>query len=127
MTLLSREAILGVDDTHTERVDVPEWGGYVFVKTLSSDERDIFESDIIQGPSKEGEHNLKQMRSRLAVLTVVDADDVHLFTMDDVTVLGAKSAKAMDRVYAVAQRLSGISDDDLEALAENLEKGPASD
>ena len=50
---------------------------------------------------------------------------------DLIKALSEKSAAALQRVFEVAQRLSGITDDDVEELAEGLEdipfEGSASD
>ena len=42
-----------------------------------------------------------------------------LMDLGDISVLGQKSAAALQRVFNVAQRLSGFSDEDLEELAKN--------
>jgi hypothetical protein len=42
-----------------------------------------------------------------------------------VEALGKKSAAALNRVFEVAQRLSGITDDDVEELAKNSVGGPS--
>ena len=47
MALLGHEAILGADESASFAVvEVPEWGGGVRVKTLSSAERDAFETSL---------------------------------------------------------------------------------
>ena len=40
LRILDRASILGSDDREIERVPVPEWGGFVFVRNLSGAERD---------------------------------------------------------------------------------------
>ena len=42
-----------------------------------------------------------------------------LFSEDQVEQLSAKSAKPVDRLFAVAQRLNGMRDEDVEELAGN--------
>jgi hypothetical protein len=42
-----------------------------------------------------------------------------MFSDQDVTKLGKKSARALDRVFDVSQRLSGITKEDVEDLAKN--------
>jgi hypothetical protein len=41
-------------------------------------------------------------------LTLCDATGNRLFEDAEITALGRKSARALDRVFAVAQRLNGI-------------------
>jgi hypothetical protein len=38
-----------------------------------------------------------------------------LFTDDEISALGSKSAKALDRLFAVSQRLNGIGAEQVEA------------
>ena len=114
--MLSREAILKTDDLPRELVQVPEWGGDVYVSTLNGTQRDAFEQSM-QG--KKNKLNLDNVRARFAVLTLVDDKGVRLFTDADAKVLGEKSAAALDRVFAVAQRLNGFSSQDAEDLAGN--------
>ena len=116
--VLSRDEILGADDLIRESVDVPEWGvgAVVYVGTMSSFERDKFE-DAISG--KGGGVNVTNIRARVASLTIMDEDGNRLFTDDDITKLGKKSSKALDRVLSVAQRLNGLSEKDVEDLAKN--------
>ena len=114
--MLSREAILKTDDLPRELVQVPEWGGDVYVSTLNGTQRDAFEQSM-QG--KKNKLNLDNVRARFAVLTLVDDKGVRLFTDADAKALGEKSAAALDRVFAVAQRLNGFSSQDAEDLAGN--------
>jgi hypothetical protein len=65
---------------------------------------------------KKNKPNLDNVRARFAVLTICDADGVRLFTDSDAKQLGEKSAAALDRVFAVAQRLNGFSSSDVDEL-----------
>ena len=46
MNILSKEAILAADDLPREKVNVPEWGGEVLVRTMSGTDRDAFEASL---------------------------------------------------------------------------------
>jgi len=107
--MLTREAILQADDLPRELVQVPEWGGDVYVSTLTGTQRDAFEQSL-QG--KKDRVDLENVRARFAVLTICDEKGTRLFTHADISKLGKKSAAALDRVFAVAQRLNGFSDSD---------------
>lgn len=119
---LSGEEILTVDDRKLERVDVPEWGGHVWVRGLSGTERDTFERSVIQGKGRNREVNLENFRSKLIVLAAVSKDGVQLFSRSQVSLLGTKSAAALQRVFAKAQDLSGLGDEDVEELTKELGK-----
>ena len=125
MALLTREEILQADDLPVEDVDVPEWGGTVRVRTLSGAERDRFEGSITEQRGKKIKVKADNIRAKLVALSVVNEKGQPVFDEGDVRQLGKKSAKALDRVFDVAQRLSGISDEDVEELAKNLPAGPS--
>jgi hypothetical protein len=124
--LLSREQIIGADDRKTEDVAVPEWGGSVRVRALSGAERDAYEAGIVtlRGDGSKTV-NLKNLRGRLVSLACVDEDGNRLFTDEDAIGLGDKSASALERVFDVARKLSGLSDDDVEELAEGFGGAPS--
>ena len=124
MALLNKQAILDVQDIEVEKVDVPEWGGHVFVKGMTGMERDTFEASIVQQRGKDARVNMVNIRAKLAAQTVCDEDGIRLFTDKDVKALGKKSANALQRVFDVAQRLSGITEGDVEELSDGLEKNP---
>lgn len=125
--LLGRDAILAAPDLTTEDVAVPEWGGTVRVKGLTAAERDAFEQSSLTGKGKNQSLNFSNLRARLVVLTVVDEGGEPVFTGSDIRALGEKSAAAIDRVFEVASRLSGIGDDDIEELTGNSEPGQSDD
>lgn len=118
---LNREAILAAEDLPRELVEVPEWGGAVYVRALTGAERDQFEASIVEQRGRDMRMNMRNIRAKLVALTVVDEDGQRIFTDDDVAALGGKSAAALDRLFAVAQRLSGLSKEDVEELAKNSE------
>jgi hypothetical protein len=119
MALLTREQILAADDLKREAVAVPEWGGDVIVKSLTGAERDEFEDSVVRQRGKNRELNLKNARARLVSLSLVDESGQRLFSAGDVELLGRKSAAALDRVFGAAQKLSGLTEQDIDELAKN--------
>lgn len=124
---LTREAILKARNIEIREVDVPEWGGTVFVRGMTGIERDIYEESMIRQRGRNTELNLKNARAKLVALCTVDKEGNRLFGDEDVKELGKLSAKALDRVYAVAQELSGISDKDIEEITKNSEEESGGD
>src|SRR5260221_673414 len=57
------------------------------------------------------------MRAKIVARCVVDDDGNRLFSDADVTALGEKSGAPIDRIFAVAARLSGMGEEDTEKLA----------
>ena len=117
--LLTREAILGVKDLVREDVDVPEWGGPVRVQGLTAAERDDFEASLL----KDGKLSTTNIRAKLVVRCCRDDEGNRLFCDEDADELALKSGRAVDRVFAVAQRLSGLSRSDVEELRGNSSAG----
>lgn len=126
---LTREEILGMQDIPSETVLVPEWGGKkVLVRGLTGTQRDEFEELSLVRRGKRREVNLRNMRSRLVAASVVDpVSGKKIFREEDVPALGDKSAAALQRVFNVAMRLSGISDEDVEELAKNSDDAQSDD
>jgi hypothetical protein len=125
--MLDKNAILTADDVVKELVNVPEWGGDVYVKGMTGAERDGFEASIIQMRGRDANVNFKNIRAKLASLTICDESGKRLFTDDDVISLSKKSAVALQRIFPIAQRLSGIGEADVKELAEGLKENPTVD
>ena len=125
MSLLSKTAILAVQDLQTEDVEVPEWGGAVRVRSFTGRERDAFEASMVRGDGRDRKVDLTNMRARLVGLTVIDETGQRLFTDEEVDLLGAKSGAALDRVFAVAQKLNSLSGADVEELSKNSSGVPS--
>ena len=125
VNMLTREQILDAQDLQTEVVEVPEWGGAVKVQGMTGRDRDAFEAEIIERKGKDFNVNMQNIRAKLVSLSLVNGDGQRVFTDKDVAALGKKSAVALDRIFTVAQELSGISKADVEELAKNLESVPS--
>ena len=114
---LSAEAILKADDTGERvRVDVPEWGGFVFVGMMTGAERDRWEISTSNALEKPGTANV---RASLCAATMCDETGKRIFTPNQANDLGRKSAAALDRVYTAARKLNKVSEGDIEELEKN--------
>lgn len=116
---LNRDEILKLNDLPVEEVYVPEWDAWVRVRGLTGAERDRFEQSIVEQRGKATRMNLRNIRAKLVALTVVDEQGNRVFSDEDAEALGRKSASALNRVFEVAQRLSGLRQEDVEELAGN--------
>ena len=124
LKLLGRDAILAADDLSYEIVDVPEWGGQVRVKSMTSAERDSYENSCLVTEGKTSRYSLADVRAKLCSRSIVDEKGNRLFTDAEIHILGGKSAAALDRVFAVASRLSKLNKADIEQLAGELKNAP---
>ncbi len=118
MAVLNRSQLIQKRDLARESVAVPELGGEVLVRELTAKERDEFDVSSIKRNGKKIEQNLANLRARLCVKAVIDEQGEPLLTEADAAALGDQPGSIIDRIYAVAARLSGITKDDEKELAE---------
>jgi hypothetical protein len=115
----TRDEILGFDDKNYEAVEVPEWGKGVVVRvrSLTGSERDSWEASMLQDNGK-GRRTTTWIdaRAKLIVRCMVDGDGNRLFTDADTKAVGQKSSAALQRIFEVAQRLSRLTDEDVEEV-----------
>jgi hypothetical protein len=126
MALLSKDQIWQAEDITVEDVSCPEWGGEVRLRGLMGDERDEYEAKSLKkGKGGQREVEIRRLRARLIAACAINEDGAPMFTAGDVMRLSQKSAVPLDRLFKVAQRLSGLSDDDAEELVEDFDDGPS--
>lgn len=116
MGIIGRDSILAAADLPRREVQVPEWGGSVYVRSMTGDERDAWEQWLLD--TKDGK---RRIRARYCALVMVDGKGERLFsdTDQDVEALGKKSAAALDKVFSAALSLNGMNAEDQEALEGN--------
>lgn len=119
---LNREDILKATDIPREMVNVPEWGGAVWVKGLTGAERDKFEASIIEQHGNQQTLHLDNVRAKLCALSICDEDGNLIFNEKDIYALSAKSASALSRVFMAAKKLSGIGDEEVNELTEGMKR-----
>lgn len=115
MATLTKEQILGADDVAREAVEVPEWGGKVFVSEMTAASRMEWELDVFDG---EGKPLTDNWQVKLVARCVVDKNGNRLFSADDIEALGRKSKDAIRRLYDKANALNGFG----EGAAQDVEK-----
>lgn len=115
---LSADQILSADDLKREPVEVPEWGGTVLVQGMTGTERDKFEAAFVnaKGDGADAKKGLDNYRARLAAACIVDENGTRLFQGATIKRLGEKNGNALQRVCDVANRLSGMTEEDQEEL-----------
>jgi hypothetical protein len=90
--------------------------GEVIVRGMTGEQRDAFESGLIEGKGRNRDVNMKNMRAKLVSYCVVDELGEPLFT--DVAALGKIRADVLNKLFTVAQKLSGISEEDADELGQ---------
>lgn len=118
--MLSREGILAAEDQKFEDVVVPEWNGEtVRIKCMTGLERDEYESLLYDFSDAGVKMKRDNYRAKLLVFTIVDEGMNRLFGVKDIDDLSKKSAKAIDRLFTVAQKLNGLTKDEIDKIEKN--------
>tara|TARA_R110002020_G_scaffold237758_4_gene450126 strand:- start:185 stop:619 length:435 start_codon:yes stop_codon:yes gene_type:complete len=104
----------------TERVHIAEMHGDIIVQGMTAKERDQYETSCIVQKNGRRNFNLIDARAKLVMLSVVDDKGTRLFDASDVSRLSQMPASVIDKLFTVAQKLSGISDEDVEELGKIL-------
>lgn len=114
---LNKAKILAAKDVKlSEAVPVPEWGGDVFIKTLSGTERDFFEESYSQ-------NKMKAFRARFLVLTLCDENGERLFGDNEVDSLSGKSSTVLNRLFEKAWDHNAFTNDAVESLGKDSPSG----
>lgn len=118
MVFLSKaQQLWDMEDEEFVDVDVPEWkieGEVVTVRlrVLSGIERDRYESSMTRMHKGNQIQDTVNARARLVAWAAVDVEGKKIFQgQEDVLRLGEKNAKAVNRLWEAACRLSGIDFD----------------
>jgi hypothetical protein len=124
--LLSAEDILSTDDTIIEWCPVPEWGngkGGVYVRSLMGNELDDYQGSLLTKNGKGKQVvTYDNMRTKLCVKTICNKEGVQLFNNGQIALLAKKNAAGLSRVFEVATRLSGLKEEDIKEMEDNLKK-----
>lgn len=112
---LSRDQILASNDFGMEKVNVPEWGGEVYIRVMSVGERDAYENEWVQNRGK----GVESFRSKFLARCLCDEKGERLFSDADIQLLEKKSAKVMCRLWDKAMAHNSLASSDVEELAKN--------
>lgn len=116
---LSRDEILAKSDFVVKELEVPEWGGMVFIRSFSGKIRDGFESSLSQNEKT----RFVNFRARFAVNVLCDKDGKLLFSESDINLLSEKSGKALDRILDAGMELNGMKNKDMDEALKNSMTG----
>lgn len=122
---LSREAILAVNDRKIVAVNLPDWGGIVYVRGMTGAEKDGWEAEQHALSKGGSDRDMHLFRARYLARVLCAADGSALLGKDDVPALAAKSARALDALFEVASPLSGVTAADVRAMLGNSESAPS--
>jgi hypothetical protein len=120
MQFVTAEEILAARSVPWEEVFLPSLKKHAIVVGMSGKARDTFEASLVVGKGKGRSVKTDNIRARLAARCLFtappDKGGRRMFTDDQADALGDVRADILAPIYDVAQRLSGVSDDDVEEL-----------
>lgn len=101
----------------TEAVTLPELGGItIHLRAMTGRERDAWEKSLLVGRGKRREVDTTNVRAKLVALTACDASGERVFSDADAEELGKARVDVLNKLFTVAQKLSGVSDEDVDEL-----------
>lgn len=121
--MLDRDRILSAArNFKRELIDVPEFGGRVWVREFTASECDVF-SDLSTRIDAERNPEKREQMARLRTAKVVvwcacNEDGTRLFVDNDIEALGQAPYVAVNRIANAAVRLSGFGEAIVQTLAE---------
>ena len=115
----TRDDLFSLTALPFERLTLPT-GKVVTVQGMSGTDRDAFEASMMK--DRRGRRNLDNVRARLAVRCLYDAPGgARLFQASDVERLGKIRVDVLQKIFEVAQQLSGMSDEDIDQMGKGSE------
>lgn len=114
----SRESILAAPKRRFTTVDIPEWGCFR-IRSLTELERSRFEASIRDKKGQVSNSKLLDLKCRLIVLCVVDADGNTILTDADIPALREQDSRRTNTLVDAIQEHCGFSDSDVEELEKN--------
>ena len=115
MATLTKDQILSADDMGLLKVEVPEWGGDVYIRVMAVTERDAYEREWI-GKRETGVENF---RTKFLQRVLCDESGKLLFTPQETDKLAQKSARVMSRLWEKAMKHNALMERDVQELAKN--------
>jgi hypothetical protein len=115
---LNKTAILAAGDIKLDKVAVPEWGGDVYLKTISGIDRDQFEEGY-------SEQKMKNFRARFLVLTLCDEKGDRLFTDAEVAELAKKSSLVLNRLFEKSWGFNAFTNEAVDDLGNDSTVAPS--
>lgn len=130
MTVLTGDQIASAPDSDvSEALPVPEWGGDVHLRNLTSGGRDGFILACCDPQTGRVRADVTNFTAYLLALTLCDAEGNLLFpdfAVGRVTLAG-RSGTVCDRLFEVATTINKLDSDAIAASAKNLPETPSDD
>jgi hypothetical protein len=107
--MLNKHDIENLNDIKIKEVEIPEWGGTVYVRSMDGVLRDWVEAEWRKP-------NPTNVRAMICVATICDADGKLLFDNKDVETLSKKNYAALDRIVIASAEINEITQKQIDDL-----------
>ena len=130
MTLLTRDQIWqSLSTLPTEDVEIRDPSGRlvgtVRMRGLTGAELDAYQASlVVQTGNGSQRANLRNASAKLVVMCAIDENGDPLFEPKDMLKVSQMPAYALQRLTAAAQRLCGLTNDDMRELVEDFGDAP---
>lgn len=119
---VTADEVFAADDRRRERVEVPEWGGYLYVREFSGLTRAAWERRVFDQDGKLRDDSMAVM----VVWCAEDDEGQLIFQESDIErLLAEKNADVLYRVANAALRVNGLLATSAEDAAKNSDAGPS--
>ena len=114
--MLSREDILNVRDIQVKEIEVPEWGGTVYIRKLTRGQQDEFAKrrfakTTVKGQDVDMEITMFGHDSWLVAQGVCDSEGKRLLKDADIPELNNKSGDIIGKIAIEIVNFSGMKED----------------
>jgi len=118
MSVLTKEQIFAVPQ-QLQEVEVPEWGGSVFIRPITLQEQAKLADLGIQFEKASVAIRMKKVTMQFILWAIVDADGNPLFSAEDLELMLTKSSKPFLRLQDQILKFSGLTEEARAELAKN--------
>lgn len=129
MEFVTPQEILAAKAAGWEAVFLPSLKKHVIVVGMSGKARDSFEASLVTGRGKKRDVSTDNIRAKLAARCIYTAPPekggVRAFTDAQADELGEVRADILSPIFSVAQKLSGVSDEDIDELGKDSTETPS--
>ena len=108
MAFLDKATILSRAKPKVQEIDLPEWGGSVFLREITAGQRDRYDAWQIE---QSGASKYYDIRARLLVLCICDPDGNRLFSDNEMVEITNLPAQAIDKLWDAACHIVGLRGD----------------
>jgi len=122
--MLSRDEIINIKDCKVTAVEIPEWGGTVYLRKWTGKDRSFFLSkSICESDDGAGVNwdTLFDNQVLVVALSLCDENGAKLFTTstEDLEILSSKDGNVIQMLYQKSLLLNGLAKESIEGAAKN--------